>query len=247
MLGVFLEAPDLEAALRQLKPEMSEADRQSLASIFARFGPRYRLLWDESRYLPRFLEDLERPRARNQISGYLAEMSRFFDVSATDPPRPRLVLVPVPAGGGTHAQAVGTNLLLEIRPGDTPVSQISVIAHENAHFLFNRIPDERRARLQAAARAAGPSGEAFWDLLHEALPTALGQGEASARFFPAEFSNSIAWYHLTNVDRLAKKIFPVVRAALAGERTLDESLVREMFESGRSVVQIERPAPREGR
>ena len=55
MLGVFLETSSLDEALLRLQPEMSEPDRVELAAIFSRFAPRYRLLWDEAKYLPRFI------------------------------------------------------------------------------------------------------------------------------------------------------------------------------------------------
>jgi len=233
MLGVFLETDSLEASLARLGTETDGAHLSALTRALESFKTRYRSIWGEAHYLPKFVADLDQPGNHRPIEKYLAEMARFFGVSATDPPRPRLILVPVPPGDGTHAQAVGVNLLLEIRPGDKPLDQISVIAHENAHFLFERIPQERRHRLEEAAIAAAPQGHEVWELLHEALPTALGQGVAQARTHPLHFTLDDPWYHIPAVDRLAKKIYPIVEQAMDEGRPLDESLVTAMVRAGR--------------
>lgn len=233
MLGVFLEYPLPGEALERLSGELDAADLGLLETTLGRFRERYRLLWNEARYLPKFAEEMNASRNREVIEGYLAELARFFGVSSTEPPRPRIVLVPVPGGGGTHAQAVGRDLLLEIRPDDTPLGQISVIAHENSHFLFERIDEDRLRRLRSAAVSAAPDGERIWGLLREALPTALGQGIAESRIQPRRFSRTAPWYHVADVDRLAKRIFPIVDAALREGRPLDEAMIAGMIRAAR--------------
>jgi len=232
MLGIFLEGGTQQECLARLEPELGAEACSRLQLVLQGFRSRYETLWKEARHMPQFAAEMDRARTRAPIESFLAELARFFGVSAVDPPRPRLVIVPVPGGGGTHAQAVDETLLLEIRPGDTPQSQISVIAHENSHFLFNRIPPDRMQALEQAATSAGPAGPEFWRLLHEALPTALGQGIASARYDPSEFQLGGAWYHLGGVDRTAKTIYPVVRDALDAGRPLDATLVRAMYTAG---------------
>jgi hypothetical protein len=225
MLGSFMSAQSTEGALTALRGEMPKERTDDLRQALDLFSARYLQVWRESAWLPRFARELESPRFMQRLQSYLAQMAAFFGVSPDAPPRPRLVLVPVPPGGGTHAQAVGTDLLLEIRPGDDPAGQAAVIAHENAHFLFNRIPPERLASLERAARRAGPRGAETWAVLHEALPTALGQGIAASRFQPRGFNNREDWYHIAAVDRLAKKIYPVLDRAFADGWSFDERLV----------------------
>jgi hypothetical protein len=228
MLQAFLEEGSLVGAVTLLAGQLPEPETVALKRALGHFQPRYRVLWDEATYMLKFLEKLDQPSQRQPIEQFLAEMARFLGVSPTAPPRPRLVFVPVPRGGGTHAQAVERNLLLEIRPGDSPLDQISVIAHENAHFLIDRIPEKRARRLEAAAVNAAPEGEEVWRLLREGLPTALGQGVARYRLQPRQFSETGNWYHIDDVDRLAKRIFPVVERAMDKGRTLDEDLVARL-------------------
>jgi hypothetical protein len=103
-----------------------------------------------------------------------------------------------------------------------------VIAHENAHFLFLNSDPKIREALRRIAQETGR--ERALELLHEALPTALGQGVAARRFEPG-WSEDRPWYHREDVDRYAKTIYPLVEQALDGERPrLDEPLMRELLE-----------------
>ena len=238
MLGAFLQAESMKAALGRLEPELPARRAAGLQEALGVFSTRYDRIWDESDWVGRFIQRIEQPRTLAPLQAYLAQMASFYGVSASDPPRPRLVIVPVPAGGGTHAQAVGTDLLIEIRPGDDPAGQASVIAHENAHFLFKRIPEERLERLEQAALRAGRKGGEVWAVLHEALPTALGQGVAAARFQPRSFTMRQDWYHIAEVDRLAKRIYPIVDRALADGWGFDERLVGMMVRAAEGTAGV---------
>src|SRR5262249_7633326 len=121
----------------------------------------------------------------------------------------------------THAQAIGRRLLIEIRPSDRPIDQVQVVAHETSHFLFEMIPKSRIAALEARAYAAGESGVRTWSLLHEALPTALGQGLPAAEAAPAGFDIDGSWYPIASIDTLAKRIYPIVRREIEAKRTID--------------------------
>jgi hypothetical protein len=91
---------------------------------------------------------------------------------------------------------------------------VQVIAHETAHYLWQMIPPERIDRIAAAVHAASPQGPVAWALLHEALPTAIGQGLADAQLVPEHFGMEFTWYHIRNVDRFAKSIYPMVERAV---------------------------------
>ena len=138
-----------------------------------------------------------------------------------------MILVPVPHGYGTHAEAVGRFLLIEVREGESLADQAEVIVHENAHFLFDRVPRERRAALRAAAARQGAAGERAWSLLREALPTALGQGVAGHELRPRAWSIEDPWYHIGDIDRYAKALHPLVADAVSSGRRFDEEFVRD--------------------
>jgi hypothetical protein len=162
-----------------------------------------------------------------RLDRLLVRLASFYGVAADALPRPRLVLVPVPGGHGTHAYAINRTLVLEICPGDRLADQAAVVVHENAHFLFSQLPNDQRRRLEAAARAASPEGAAAWVTLHEALPTALGQGVTDRMFRPWGWSRKARWYDNQEVDRYAKALLPLLDRALASGAGLDETFVRQ--------------------
>ncbi len=231
MLGAFLEARDVPSALAAIRGRLTPRDVETLSEVLEHFRPRYEVIWDGGRIPRRFLERLTRGPLPGRLSAFLARVARFYGVDPMAQPPPRLVLVPVPDGDGTHAQAVGRTLLIEIRPSDRPEEEVAPIVHENAHFLFLAIDPERRRRLAQGMEAEGPLGSEAWRALGEALPTAIAQGVADKTFRPGEWSSSVPWYHLEEVDAYAKAIFPLVERALGDGTRLDGKFLRRALES----------------
>jgi hypothetical protein len=144
-----------------------------------------------------------------------------------------LCFVLLPFNGPTHAQAIGSRLLIEVRPVDTPADQTQVVAHESAHYLFELMQPERVSALEARARSLGEPGERAWKLLQEALPTALGQGLAVSRLTPSEFDPNGTWYHIASIDRFAKRIFPILRREMEAGRTIEGPFLEEALRAYR--------------
>jgi len=137
------------------------------------------------------------------------------------------VLVPVDPGYGTHAQAIGRYLLIEVFPGETLLDEVGPIVHENVHFLLKAIDRKRWEALEQKATGSGPGGTMAWRLLHEALPTALAQGLATYELRRAEWSMDEPWYHVAEIDAYAKRLFPIVKDALERDGSFDEDFVRK--------------------
>jgi hypothetical protein len=70
------------------------------------------------------------------------------------------------------------------------------------------------------------AGLAAWQVLKEALPTAIGQGLAYKRFLPERWSMEQPWYHLDLVDLYAKRLFPLVRETFENGGAFDEKFLR---------------------
>lgn len=228
MLATFCSSRTVEDALARLRDELPASGVEALRSALEHFRPRYEQVWESGRIAREFLERARRDRSvRAALGRLLGRVARFFDVDPRQAEAPRLVLVPVPHGFGTHAEAVGRYLLIEIRPGESLADQTSPIVHENAHYLWRLLPPERLERLRATAAAQGSSGARAWRLLHEALPTALGQGVAD-RALRSGWSLGARWYHRDDVDAYAKAIFPLVARAIEQGERLDEALVRQL-------------------
>jgi hypothetical protein len=221
------EEPTLTAALERVQPLVEKRDAQNLRDVLAYFTPQYEQIWKEGKLPLRFFDRAQRDPQRQAIGAFLARVAGFYGADPSQREVPRLILVPVRDGHGTHAQAVGPNLLIEIRSGDHLGDQVPPIVHENAHFLFYGLESERREALRARAAELGPDGAAAWRLMLEAMPTAIGQGVAGQAFRRATWSLEQSWYHREDVDRYAKAIFPLVRKALNRDGELDRAFLEQ--------------------
>ncbi|MCP3978425.1 MAG: hypothetical protein GY716_03705 [bacterium] len=222
---LFFEASSTEQALAELPSWLGDGARNDLRDAVQYFKPRYARVWSDGLVVRRFIERSRGYPQRRALQRFLVRLAEFYGVSPRPSPAPTLVLAPVLDGHGTHAQAIGRHLLIEVRPREGLVDEIPPIVHENAHFLFARIPAERLQRLYERAAAAGPAGAEAWQLMLEALPTAVAQGVASSRFRDERFSLEAPWYHLEDVDDYAKTLYPLVRKTLDGDGKLDEAFI----------------------
>lgn len=221
----FLTAPDVESALGAVAKFATAEELDAVRAAAERFAPRYARIWNDGALPRRFLARVRGDERRDELAALLVRLARFYDVPASAPPHPRIVLVPVPPGSGTHAQAIERHLLIEIRGGEGLAEQVAPLVHENAHFLYYRVGRARLGALERAAAERGEPGREAWQLLHEALPTALGQGIAAQRF-GRDLSTADPWYHRESVDAYAKRLFPLVRDVLETGGRFDEAFVR---------------------
>jgi len=226
----FFEARDLDDALERAGSLLDEKDQAALNETVRRFATGYQQIWKNGEVPRSFVKRVEASEQRDELARFLAGVAGFFDVDPGAAPRPRLILAPVPPDVGTHAQAIDEFLLLEVRLGDGLRQQVAPIVHENAHLLFQRMGPERIKALEGAALAHGTSGQAAWQHLKEALPTAIAQGVAQVTFGVQGWSFEARWYDVETVDVFAKKIFPNVKRALSTGRKLDPVLIDEFVE-----------------
>jgi hypothetical protein len=227
----FFAAEDLDAALRRSSEIMEPGAAESLAVAMRHFEPRYRTVWRDGRTPRGFLARARAYERRDEVASFLVRVARFFGVSPDAEPTPELIPIPVIPGRGTHAQAIGPYLLVEIRPGESLLDELAPIIHEAAHVLFFRIPRERLVAWEHRALDRKPSGPEAWDGLREALPTAIAQGIAELEFRREDWSMRRPWYHTPEIDRYAKRIFPIVREALDRGRVLDAELLVELIDA----------------
>jgi len=224
----FFEASSLNDALDRAGNLLDDGAAKDFTAAVRHFESRYRQIWMEGDIPESFLARVTASERREELAAFLVGVARFLGTSPQRGPHPSLVLAPVPTGHGTHAQAIGPFLLIEIQRGEALADEAAPIVHENVHFLLARIPASRREALERAARDVKPWGADAWELLKEALPTAIAQGVADRSFRPEAWSRKRPWYHTQAVDRYAKRIFPLVEEALGGDGSLDEAFVKRL-------------------
>jgi hypothetical protein len=226
-MAAAMEAGSVDGLARALYPD-APAERELLGASLAHFEPRFRQVWQDLGHVRAFEARFHRFLEQGGLPGYLDTLAAFFGVDAAATPPMRISFIGLPVDGPTHAEADGDHLLVEIRPGDTPETQIQVVAHEASHFLMRRLDPARVDALAAEALAQGEAGALVWRLMWEGIPTALGQGLAEARLIPERFTLTQRWYHLDSVDRFAKLIYPGIVESVAAGRPLDGPLMAHM-------------------
>ncbi len=224
----FLEAADLGEALDRASAMLAPEAGKDLADAMRHFEPLYRRIWRNGMVPDSFVARARGDARRADLASFLAGVARFSGAAPDPASLPQLVLVPVPSGSGTHAQAIGRFLLVEIRPGESLKDEVAPIVHENVHFLFYNMPPARLEALRRATFAVEPWGAEAWGMLAEALPTAIGQGLADRAYGDQSWSLDQPWYHDPAIDGYAKRIFPLVEGALAEGRPLDEALIAQL-------------------
>ena len=229
LTGAFYEAPDLDTAIERAGALLAAGHRTDFTGAVRHFAAKYETVWNDGAEAARFLGRVREDRGRmRRLSRFLAGVAKFYGVDAKRNPA-TLVLAPVQHGHGTHAQAIGRFLLVEVRPGEGLRDQVAPIVHENAHFLYLLRPASRRAEMAAIADASGEHGPTAWALLQEALPTAIAQGVADSRLGAPGWSMRRPWYDVEQVDAYAKRIYPIVRRALERGTELDRKLLAELL------------------
>jgi len=222
------DAASIDDFVASMEGDLDASERARLREILLAFEPRFDEIWNEMTFLPRFKKSFEAYLRDSGMRPFLGQVARFFGVDPAAHPPGRIHLMALPADSGTHAQANGRDLLMEIRPNDTPVEQIQVIAHETAHYLWHLVPPERDDELAREVHEASERGAVIWRRLRESLPTALGQGLAEARLAPQRFGLRHRWYHVDADDAFAKTIYPVVDKAFREGRGIGDGFMEEV-------------------
>jgi hypothetical protein len=233
LLGIFCRAARIDDALATARPQLTPSTWNGLAKALAHFRPRFDVVWDDGAVAKAFLERARRDPGRIKLEALLTKLVRFYDVDPLSVAPPRLALVPVPAGFGTHAEAIGDVLLLEIRSGEGLADEASVVVHENAHFLWSLVPGRPTAKPVPGRRDEGEAAEKIFRVLGRRFPRCSAKGIADRSFNPSSWSLDDPWYHVEDVDACAKRIYPVLETALELGQKLDEDLVRRVLRTAK--------------
>ena len=225
-----MRAGSLRQFVESLSGSLSAADRAELQAALEVFRPRFEKVWKDMEFVHAFERRFDRYLEEGGLRGYLQEMARYFGVAGSSLPAMKVSFIALPTGGRTHAEADADYLLIEIRPEDTPQDQVQVIAHEAAHFMMQRMTFEQHDALARQAFGAGDAGAAAWRYLWESVPTALGQGLAESRLAPQRFSTANPWYHIPQIDRYAKLVYPAIVESMGRGETIHDGMMPRMVD-----------------
>lgn len=134
----------------------------------------------------------------------------------------------------THGEQVELFAATEFFPDEKPEERIDVVIHELCHFLFDQVSVDKTIQLQNAFLADGrPTLMPAYNLMNEALATALGNGIVTKLFMKKEAWDKYAakpqsFYNNESIDLAGKQIIPLLETWLKEGKTIyDKAFVRD--------------------
>jgi hypothetical protein len=183
--------PDLEERLLLLT-SLDEA--QALTGIVGHFWKRFQPFWRKERApLARFGADLGRALGQRELSQLVLRVARFYGAATSGNRqttlRFMLVARPEHASKHTNAEQLESTSVIEVVGGERPVNRLPIVLHELFHYFYASASDaDHRAVLEAFLRSSVPGALSGYNLLNEALATALGNGVVRRHLEPERYA-----------------------------------------------------------
>lgn len=220
-----------ESALRShWEVIVAPTDLSGFESILAHFEPRLSRWWkakaqDDSE---RFRQNLQNKLDQKTVKDLIQSFARFYDVALPSEYPIYLNLFFRPASGDTHTNGTQfeNHAVVEFLPNEDAGLRLSVVVHELCHFFYASGSDaHRRALSLSFANLQDPFSLAGWNILNEALATALGNDIAAESLLdPADFKKRLetdrGLYNDAAIDAAAKAILPLLKGQIAAGKTL---------------------------
>jgi hypothetical protein len=210
-LSLFLDPSDVDAARK----------------ILARFSSRFDHFWNERQPdLARGLDEYAALVARPDVTAILASAQTFFDPQFTDGATETFDLI---ARTDHSSPDSGEQLLdhsvIEVRPGEHPSHRFDVVMHELFHSWFAASPYAKQNKLVTSfASSPDPLAVPAYGLLNEVLATDFGNGLIQRAVEPKEFERRFAkpgaLYNDDGIDRVAKKMLPILETQIAAKKSV---------------------------
>jgi hypothetical protein len=231
-----LQAGDLADYRERLGLLLQPGDARDAAAIAAHFRPRFDEWWtqgpaaDLERLAAGYRGVAERAGLRELLTGVAA----LFDVRMREVEDLQVDLIALPERAtGSQATVVENHAIVESRRGESPADRLGVVIHEFVHYLYAQSPAERHeAMLAAFVRSERPWSLRAYNLINEAIASAIGNGIAEQRLqSEREYLRYAAlpdsFYADYYVDTLAKALVPVMERRLATREPLGPGFAAE--------------------
>jgi hypothetical protein len=225
-----------------VKPE----DLPEFMHIVKHFYPRFQSWWTggAQKELETFAAQLNQLIQQKAIAGFCAQVAKFYGAQQTE----NLVVPfnlmarPKDRSGISHGEQLEWHAVIEVASGTQPERRIDVVCHELFHYFKKLMPTEKQLDLlKAFVEAKESYSLALYNVFDETLATAAGNGLVAGRVLPErDFQKSLAqegtFYADVFIDRLGKKMMPVVGRYISEGRVLDQSFVAEYLREARSAL-----------
>ena len=179
-----LLATSVDDLVSRLDLLMLAADRDAMASVLRRFGPRFHTWYQaQAKSGDAFALELQRLLERQDMQTLINQFHAFYDAQLSpNRPLPFLVLDrPESANPRSFAEQVGGVSLIEVAKGEKATSRIDVVIHELCHYLFTVSRPQTIVTLQnrfLSSKVLGRSGPTGSSMRRSRLRSAMGWSRA---------------------------------------------------------------------
>lgn len=211
----------------------SQAER--IGEVLEYFGKRLHPWWVATGQpiVAKHFKDIQAEFAKSGVAETAAAAAAFLETQ----PESReyyLHVVPSPEYDGEHADgtAIRNHFALELVHKGRASDAGWVAAHEFTHAMYQLAPSPRKdALMRQFVEAGDASGQAFYMYLNEALATAVGllQAERQGHTLDEPYTDPY-------IPRLAKAVLPILRAAIANQKTLYDGFARPYLAAARAAL-----------
>jgi len=232
-----LQATSPEDYRDRLSLLLHPADATRLADVVQHFRPRFASWWRDAAGVQRAaMRRAARTLAHSGLDALLTRVARFYEAGLDIGQVLHVHFITRPPGGSPimTGEQIEEHALVEIHSGEAPTERLDVVLHEIFHYFFASAPSASHTRLLAAfAQEADPLALHAYNLLDEALASALANGLARRRLRPASFAAYAAaphsFYADAEIDRAAKALLPWVEPLLDRGSSLFDAPAEEII------------------
>lgn len=235
-----LQAGEFAEYRDRLRLLLQPGDAREAAAIAAHFRPRFDAWWTDgpAADLERLAAGYQSVAERAGLGELLGSVATLFDVRMAEVDDLQVNLIALPEGArGSRATVVENHAIVESRRGESPADRLGVIVHEFVHYLYAQSPTRHHEALLAAfVRSERPWSLRAYNLINEAIASAIGNGIAERRLqTEREYRGYAAlpdsFYADYYVDTLAKALVPLMERRLARAEPLGPEFAAEYLDS----------------
>lgn len=234
MAEAFYGAADLRTAFAELARFMTPEEVTATRAFYEAYAARLAPLLAESKAYVDVATTVQRRLDGAHASTFVDELAAYYRV--TNLPRFDALYVWWPPVANTTANNRGRFLLLKYNPTEHRTDAeraVGIAIHELAHYVSEHQSDEQKKALTKTFLAGcDPTGDTKpVKILEEPLAVAHQKLFESVED-PKHFDLSAKWYGGDPwIGPFAKMIYPQVKQAHEGKRTIDDELMKTMAKS----------------
>ena len=201
----------------------------SLSQSMEAFTPVYKeLIYEPNKVkFEKQLEEISSYAREQNINKYFETGLKFYNANWDNSIPFEIAFYPLPDAKWFSGQAFYNNFICAIQTDRVDYKDLfSVMLHEIYHIVYDEqsLEVKKMIHINFTDNQSTSSNYAYL-ILNEVLATAMGNGYVYEQLAGSTDEND--WYYHQYIDRLARKIYPLVKTYINGNKPIDEAFINE--------------------